>query len=149
MTRHLAAAAALIALATSAGAEAAVQRCSLALGGGGQAMLRIDERGRTVNALAMDFTRPVGASAHECSLGARRGDGRSRWRADRTATYVSMTGAAGPFEAVVQRYKGDLQLGLSEPGGELATCGTFAVPGTVIVTPRPGGRCVARLPGQR
>lgn len=131
-------------------AQAAIQSCSVDLGNGTRAMLRIDDRGRTIDALAMDFVQLVGGSAHECSFGARRGGGHSRWRSGRASTYVTINDPdTGTFEAAVQRHRGDLQLSIGAPGGDLATCGTIAVPGTVIVTLRPNGRCVARLPGRR
>lgn len=147
MIRHQIAAVALLAFAGCTTAEAKVQTCALALGNGTQATLRIDDTGRSIAMLGMDLTQAAGGSAHECSFGARRGDGQSRWSGRGTTTNVTITDPdTGTFETVVQRYKGDLQLSISAPGGDLATCGTIAVPGVVIVTPKPSGRCVARTP---
>lgn len=146
MTRYLITVAALIAFAGCTTAEAKVQTCSLSLGNGTRATVRIDDTGRSISMLGLDLTQAVGGSMHECSFGARRGDKQSRWSGSGASTNITIEDPdTGSFETVVQRYKGDLQLSISAPGGDLAMCGTIAVPGVLIVTPKPKGSCAVRV----
>ncbi|WP_375404679.1 hypothetical protein [uncultured Sphingomonas sp.] len=137
-------------LAYGPAAEAAQQSCTLRQSDGVRIALRLDARDSVLTSFSMAFTQATGVSAHECSLSARRGDGRSRWREGRGATYVTLNDRdLGRLEAVAQPYRGDWQLSVSAAEGEPASCGAFIIPATVIVTPEVGGRCVATLPRRR
>lgn len=129
-------------------AQAAEQACALDRGGdAGVVRVAFDERGGALHAIAFYFERSVGGSAHECSIGSRRGDGFSRWAHDTSATYARIEHPeSGLLLLIARRDAGGWLLSSSAAGGELARCGTFEIPATMIVTKRPDGRCVARLP---
>ncbi len=141
---------ALFALTVAPSAKAGALNCSFSPSRGTQIALHIEEKGAAFIGFSMDFAQEINSSPHDCSIGARRGDGHSRWSGGKGATYITIRDSdAGRLEASAQRYRGEVQLSVSAPEGEPAICGVFAVPVTILVTPKPNGRCVARLPNGR
>lgn len=101
--------------------------------------------GQAGDRFGMNFDQVIGVSAHECPLGASRGDGHSRWRTSAGTTYISLNDPdVGRIEASALLYKGVWQIEVSGPEAEPARCGTFEVAMTVDITPRPDGYCIAR-----